>query len=594
MRILLLTHAFNSLSQRLFVDLREAGHTVSVEFDINDTVSREAVALFRPDVVIAPFLKRAIPEDIWREVPCLIVHPGPPGDRGPSALDWAIMEDASEWGVTLLQANAEMDAGDIWASRRFTVRPAAKGSLYRTEVTAAAVLAVQDGLAAFHKPGFRAASLDYDRPDVTGRSRPALRQSDRAIDWARDDTDCVLRKIRAADGDPGVLDDVNGTAVYLFDAHREDRLNGPAGAILARRGKAICRGTRDGAVWIGHLRSRTAEPTLKLPATMVLGDVLATTPETRPHDGETYRDIWYEERQGVGYLHFAFYNGAMGATDCDRLREAFRRARQRPTRVIVLMGGSDFWSNGLDLNLIEDSDSPADESWHNINAIDDLILDIITADTHYVIAAIRGNAGAGGAFMALAADLVLARSGVVLNPHYKGMGNLYGSEYWTYLLPRRAGLKKARQATDARLPMGTPEATRIGLVDDTFGSDITTFDAELSERARDLADDTALSRLLEEKRRRLRDDQDAKPLERYRAEELEHMKLNFYGFDPSYHVARHNFVYKIPKSRTPPVIASHRRVCKPHFDGEPSEVQVVGPGPKILAQAIDDPNEFAP
>jgi putative two-component system hydrogenase maturation factor HypX/HoxX len=37
------------------------------------------------------------------------------------------------------------------------------------------------------------------------------------------------------------------------------------------------------------------------------------------------------------------------------------------------------------------------------------------------------------------------------------------------------------------------------------------------------------------------------------------MRLNFYGFDPSYHVARYNFVYKVPKSRTPLTIARHRR-----------------------------------
>jgi putative two-component system hydrogenase maturation factor HypX/HoxX len=82
--------------------------------------------------------------------------------------------------------------------------------------------------------------------------------------------------------------------------------------------------------------------------------------------------------------------------------------------VIVLMGGPDFWSNGLDLNLIEAAGSPADESWRNINAIDDLVQDIITTDSHYVVAAMRGNAGAGGVFLALAADLVLARGGVVL------------------------------------------------------------------------------------------------------------------------------------------------------------------------------------
>ncbi len=92
MRILLLCHSFNSLTQRLFVELRERGEEVSVEFDISDAVLREAVDLFEPDLVLAPFLKRAIPQDVLERAKCLIVHPGPPGDRGPSALDWAILE----------------------------------------------------------------------------------------------------------------------------------------------------------------------------------------------------------------------------------------------------------------------------------------------------------------------------------------------------------------------------------------------------------------------------------------------------------------------------------------------------------------------
>jgi putative two-component system hydrogenase maturation factor HypX/HoxX len=53
-------------------------------------------------------------------------------------------------------------------------------------------------------------------------------------------------------------------------------------------------------------------------------------------------------------------------------------------------------------------------------------------------------------------------------------------------------------------------------------------------------------------------DEHAKPLERYRAEELERMRLNFYGFDSSYHVARYNFVRKVPRSRTPLHLATHR------------------------------------
>jgi putative two-component system hydrogenase maturation factor HypX/HoxX len=48
MRILLLTHAFNSLAQRLYVELVTRGHDVSIEIDVNDCVTEEAVQLFDP------------------------------------------------------------------------------------------------------------------------------------------------------------------------------------------------------------------------------------------------------------------------------------------------------------------------------------------------------------------------------------------------------------------------------------------------------------------------------------------------------------------------------------------------------------------
>ena len=140
----------------------------------------------------------------------------------------------------------------------------------------------------------------------------------------------------------------------------------------------------------------------------------------------------------------------MGTEQCERLRQAFVEARRRDTRVIVLAGGPDFWSNGMHLNLIEAADSAADESWRNINAIDDLALEIIDTKSHLTVAALQGSAGAGGVFLARAADEVWAREGVILNPHYKDMGNLYGSEYWSYLLPRYAGADNAVRITRAR------------------------------------------------------------------------------------------------------------------------------------------------
>ena len=61
MRILLLSHSFNNLTQRLHVELCESSHEVSVELDIHPDVTGESVALYRPDLVIAPFLKTGDP-----------------------------------------------------------------------------------------------------------------------------------------------------------------------------------------------------------------------------------------------------------------------------------------------------------------------------------------------------------------------------------------------------------------------------------------------------------------------------------------------------------------------------------------------------
>jgi len=561
MHILFLTHAFNSLTQRLFVELQEQGHEVSVEFDIHDNFSLEAVELYQPDLVIASFLKRAIPEQLWRNHVCLVVHPGIRGDRGPSALDWAILNGEDRWGVTVLQANAEMDAGDIWTFSEFQMHTDTKARIYRNEITNAAVDAVLQAVQRYQAGDFMPQSLDYNDPKIQGELRPQMQQSDRAINWQQDDSETVLRKIHCADGFPGVLDNLLGRELFLYDAHAEGTLTGKPGEVIALCGSAICRATMDGAVWIGHLRDKQAEHPFKLPSTMLLQEELAGIPEVQPELDSGYRDIWYEEHGGVGYLHFPFYNGAMGSEQCERLRQAYIKARQHDTRVIVLMGGPDYWSNGMHLNLIEAAESPADESWRNINAINDLALEIINTDSHLTVAALQGNAGAGGIFLARSCDEVWSREGVILNPHYKDMGNLYGSEYWTYLLPRYAGAENVERITQGRLPMSAKEAHGLGLVNAVFEQDISSFVVELQLRATAMANAPAYESQMESKNRNRAIDEARRPLQQYRDEELECMRLNFYGFDPSYHVARYNFVYKIPKSRTPITIAKHRRVA---------------------------------
>jgi putative two-component system hydrogenase maturation factor HypX/HoxX len=589
MRILLLTHSFNSLSQRLFCVLRALGHTVSVELDIADAVTEEAVELFKPDVVLASFLKRRIPESVWARTVCLVVHPGVPGDRGPSALDWAIHRGDAQWGVTVLQAVQEMDAGEVWAWEPFAVRPGAtKSSLYRREVTHAAVVAVLRALERTVSGSLRPNKLGGIA--AAGTWNPLMPQVTRRIVWGTDTTDTILRKIAAADGSPGVVDALFDHPCRLFDAHpasanvAETFSNSTPGSVLARRGPALLRRTSDGAIWIGHVRKEDAvqsqtEPTqtpgsgvLKLAATRVFAAQAAALPELAVplmRTDDEWDELCYHESgppgARVGWLDFDFHNGAMSERQCQRLRDALRWVRTRPAQVqvLVLAGGQEFFSNGIHLHDIEaaqrvEGDSAADASWRNINAMNDAALEVLTLDRCITVSALHGNAGAGGCFLALAADLVWAHEEVVLNPHYKNMGNLYGSEYWTYSLPRRIGDAASRALMQERLPLTAAEAVARGLVDAAFGQDAQDFRGQVLQRALALAATHNLAQRLVEKQAQRDQDEARKPLAHYRAEELQRMHRNFYGFDPSYHVARHHFVYRKPHAWTPRHLAEHR------------------------------------
>jgi len=574
MRILLMASAYNSLTQRVHAELADRGHEVSVELALGEEVMRDGVFRYDPDLVIAPMLTTAIPEDIWSAWPCFIVHPGPRGDRGPSSLDWAIMDGAGRWGVTVLQANAEMDAGDVWASVEFALPGDGKSSVYRTEVADAAVEAVLLAVARFASGRYRPEPLDYRRPGVWGRLRPPCRQADRRIDWQAEPASSVLAKLRAADSSPGVLDQIGGAGYYLAGGYPEDDMRGEPGTILARRDGAICRATTDAAVWIPQLRARPAPggpATFKLPATLALtqspGGCLDGVPEVlaplTPAPGRrTYRQIGYRESGAVGYLEFCFPGGAMSTGQCRRLLAAYRHAQSRPVKVIVLGGPRDFFGNGIHLNVIQAAADPAAESWRNINAIDDLVQAILTNTGQLTVAALAGNAAAGGLMLALAADQVWCRDGAVLNPHYKLMG-LHGSEYWTYTLPRRVGAAEAARLTQACLPVRPASALRSGLIDQVITGDAPGFRAEVAALAEELARGSGYPARLAAKTRQLAAAEKQRPLASYRAAELAIMSRNFTDPREPYPRLRRAFVYKEKPARTPPHLARHRTHPQP-------------------------------
>jgi len=91
---------------------------------------------------------------------------------------------------------------------------------------------------------------------------------------------------------------------------------------------------------------------------------------------------------------------------------------------------------------------------------------------------------------------------------------------------------------------------------------------ELRARAQRLAQDPEFRSMLRQKHERRLDDESAKPLASYRAEELEKMRVNFFGSDPAYHEARRRFVFK----GKPPLRESRPTLDNSSFSGAPLRV----------------------
>jgi putative two-component system hydrogenase maturation factor HypX/HoxX len=109
-----------------------------------------------------------------------------------------------------------------------------------------------------------------------------------------------------------------------------------------------------------------------------------------------------------------------------------------------------------------------------------------------------------------------------------------------------------------RLPMLASEAVTSGFIDACPTGESAAFRVDVARRAHELAHGEDFMARLTAKCSRRKQDEAAKPLAQYRAEELAQMHRNFYGFDPSYHVARYHFVRKSLQSWTPRHLARHR------------------------------------
>ncbi|KXT10069.1 hypothetical protein AC579_2470 [Pseudocercospora musae] len=330
-----------------------------------------------------------------------VVHPGPPSDIGPSALDWVLVGDdgtmdkpndvlekldsqevcfgRTHWGITVLQAIELFDAGPVWAWEQFPIDIDQSGL---TKIISAAASPVLDSLSSGSaiRPSLKA-EVNYGRlslgdhvPFQGGQlhHRPLLKAAQREIDLSRHTAQQISRRIRRGDSQPGLLSTCFGPSLYIYGGqiHANAAARSPASlaklptSILGIRNKAICLSTLEGkGFWITHIRRPKIKTEValcpKIPAVHGLLELgILSTDDVLSHNWpppadfmfmpETFQEVWIEfeddedSNKTTAYVFLDFYNGAMSTDQCSHLIEAFDYVLSRESQVqaVVLMGGS--------------------------------------------------------------------------------------------------------------------------------------------------------------------------------------------------------------------------------------------------------------
>lgn len=502
-KILLLSTSINSLTTAVQLHLTDTtNYTIDLAAVNSSNDIQQIVGEKNPDLVICPYLTKKIPAEIYNTYNCWIVHPGIVGDRGAYSLDYALLgvknwkSESQKWGVTILQASEEYDAGAIWSTKEFLLhhsRCRTKSELYHTDVTRATIKAIDDALDCYRNPDFMPTSLE-NYPSPSGYEQTPLTQNRRKVSWLNDTAETIAQAINAATGQPGLKTILNGEEYYLYNAcierskyvskllteqQKADQPFRPGEMVLKMHGGVLfATKSPTDFIWVAQMKKKGS---FKLPAeealkqhskSKVIVENLPAVESKLKSINEIFKLSWKEidykidSSVGVAFLQFNFPGGAMNTSQANRLKSIYDYLSRKRSDVnaIVLMGGEDNFSNGIHLNVIHNASDPVEESKKNINAINDLTKSILNTTDKLTVSFIRCGAAAGGVMLSLASDIVLCDSKAVLHPYYKHMG-LFGSEYWTYSLPRRVGKHFAEKLTSNCNPVSARFAKHIGLVD---------------------------------------------------------------------------------------------------------------------------------
>jgi methionyl-tRNA formyltransferase len=173
-----------------------------------------------------------------------------PAHRGPSSINWPIIEGKTETGLTIFWPDNGLDTGPVLLQKTVAVsEDDTLGSVYFNSLFPMGVAAMLEAVDMVR--GGNAPRVVQDESKATYESW--CRKSDAEVNWSAD-TATVHNHIRGCNPQPGAWTRHNDEELGVFDCKRLLGTSGNAGEVLAIDENGIAVGTTDGALLLQRVR----------------------------------------------------------------------------------------------------------------------------------------------------------------------------------------------------------------------------------------------------------------------------------------------------------------------------------------------------
>ena len=237
--------------------ISESAHALNVPvFEFKRLRDKEAITQFKtvqPELCIMAFVTDIVPMEMinYPILGTFQYHPSLlPLHRGPSSINWPIINGESTTGLTIFWPDDGLDTGPVLMQK--TVEITTKetlGDLYFKKLFPLGVEAIIESVELVRSG--KAPKIVQDESMATYEGW--CKADDVQVKW-EENTSTVFNMIRGADPQPGANTTFNGTKLSLYDAAASSDNTAIPGTVISIGEFGIQISTGDGAVNIGRVR----------------------------------------------------------------------------------------------------------------------------------------------------------------------------------------------------------------------------------------------------------------------------------------------------------------------------------------------------